>query len=145
MHKKFALTAALAAVLGLTGWQYAQANPAGPGGGPCWQQGAGALDEAGQKKLDQFFVDTKELRKSMVVKRAEKMALMQAEKPDAGRIAALAGELFELRNQIRAKAVEAGVGPGWMAMGGHGPGGGCGPCDGRGPRQGMGRGMGYWN
>lgn len=144
--KKVAMTVALTAVLGLAGWQYAQANPYGPGPGPCWQQGGQGgqvvLDEASQKKFDQFLVDTKDLRKSMVVKRAEKMALMQAEKPDAARIATLAGELFELRNQLHAKAVEAGVGHGWMAMAGMG--------DGHGRRHGMmghgkGHGNGCWN
>ncbi|OQX05467.1 MAG: hypothetical protein BWK76_27435 [Desulfobulbaceae bacterium A2] len=145
MQKKIVVTVALATVLGLAGWQYAQAGPYGPGGGPCWQQGGqgqAGLDEAGQKKLDQFLADTKDLRKTMVVKRAEKMALMQAEKPDAGRIAALAGELFELRNQLHTKAAEAGVGHGWMAMAGMGH-RGCGQNDCSGPRHGWGRGMGY--
>ncbi len=83
---------------------------------------------------DAFLADTVELRRDMAVKRATMRALMQQDNPDTEAIARLAAELFDLREQLRGRAREAGLPPrGTMfaARGGHpcgnrvpGPGGG---------------------
>ena len=73
------------------------------------QQPVPQLDAATQEKLDKFFTDTTEMRKEIAVKQAEKMALMRGDNPDAAMVAKLTGELFDLRNAMHAKAVEAGV------------------------------------
>ena len=95
-------------------------------------QGMQNLDEATQEKVTQFRTDNQALLKEMVMKRAEKRALMRGDNPDSKLAAQLTGELFDLRTSIRLKAEEAGVaqyiGPmnkGCNAMGsGRGQGGG---------------------
>lgn len=80
------------------------------------------LDPAVQEKLDKFFTDTQEIRKQIVMKQAEKRALLRSDNPDPVAASQLAGELFDLRNSMKAKAVEAGVdqyvGPRGMMGGG---------------------------
>jgi len=88
---------------------------------PYYQQ----TDPAVQEKVNQFFLDTQDLRKQIVVKQSERRAFMQNTNPDPAAVAKLTGELFDLRNDMREKAVAAGVdqyvGPGMMG-GGFGPG-----------------------
>lgn len=83
------------------------------------------VDPAVQEQLDKFFLETQDLRKQMVVKQAERRALMQSTNPDPAAASKLAGELFDLQSAMRDKAVAAGVdqymGPGMMG-GGFGPG-----------------------
>lgn len=67
------------------------------------------LSEEMLKNHDAFLQDTKELRKNMMVKRAEMRALMQATNPDSERVSVLAGELFDLREQLRTQAREKGL------------------------------------
>lgn len=93
------------------------------------------VDPAVQAKLDKFAVDTADLRKQIVMKRAEKMALMRSDNPDPAVSAKVAGELFDLQVAMDKKADAAGVGqyvrmPGGMGMG-------CGMGDG--PMMGRGR------
>ncbi len=82
------------------------------------------LDQATQDKIKQFFSDNQGLRKEMMMKQAEKRALMRSDNPDPQLAAKVAGELFDLRTSLRAKAVEAGVdqyvGKGQGRMGGGG-------------------------
>ena len=119
MKKALAITA-LVSIIGLTGLYQASARM-GMGhvdmrsGGGCNGQAMGMhhataqMDEATKEKFDVFFKDTQELRKSIVVKRAEKRALMLNEEPDAKKVGEVAGELFDLRTSMHAKAEEAGL------------------------------------
>lgn len=77
-----------------------------------------------QKVRDKFLTETVAERKAMVQKSAEMRAIMQAGTPDATKASQVAGELFEIREKLRAKAAEAGM-PLPMLMMGHG-------CDGMG-------------
>jgi zinc resistance-associated protein len=97
---------------------------------PCGQAGVAVqqVDPAIQEKMDQFFTDTQDLRKQMAVKQAEKAALLRSDNPDPAAVAALTGELFDLRAEMREKAETAGVeqyfgprgGRGMMGAGGNG-------------------------
>jgi len=107
-----------------------------PQGGqaPMMQQ----IDPETQAKITQFFKDNRDLQKQIAMKRAEKMALLDNDSPDAKAVAAVTGELFDLRTTLFEKADAAGIaqyiGPGFGRMG----------CDGTGWGQGRGgkRGMG---
>jgi zinc resistance-associated protein len=144
---KMSLVMVLALALSLS---LAASSWAGPRGG-CWGGGPGAMNlnpEQAGKLFDlkhKFMNDTAELRKKMVVKRAELAALWKADKPDEKAIVAKQKELNVLRGQMQEKSVafrlEArkiapnlghcfGHGLGW-GMGGHG--GFMGAGDGRGP------------
>ena len=149
MKKAIAITA-LVSIIGLTGLYQASAYMGmGPGDmrsrGGCNGQAMGMhhataqMDEATKAKFDVFFKDTQDLRKSIVIKHAEKRALMLNEEPDAKKVGKLAGELFDLRSSMHAKAKEAGLGD-VMGMGRD-----CGQNDGQGyhhGRKGMMKGKG---
>ena len=119
MKKAIAVTA-MASIIGLTGFYQASAYM-GMGHGEMGDSGAcngqammmhhktSQMDEATKEKFDAFFKDTQQLRKSIVVKRAEKRALMMNDSPDAKKVGALAGELFDLRMSMHAKAEAAGL------------------------------------
>ncbi|WP_300667372.1 periplasmic heavy metal sensor [Desulfoluna sp.] len=70
-----------------------------------------------------FMKDTADLRQSLAVKKGEYRALMAGDNPDPTTAGKLAGEIAGLKNQLREKAVAAGV-----------------PFRGRGMGQGMGDG-----
>jgi len=111
----------------MAGWGRGGGNPAG-----CYcGQGAGyyqqQVDPATQEKLNAFYNDTAELRKQMVMKQAERRALLNSDNPDPAAASKLAGEIFDLRTTMQQKAEAAGVD---QYMGPRGPRGG-----------GMGRGM----
>jgi zinc resistance-associated protein len=149
---------ALALSLGLAASSWAR--PWGGGMG-CGMMGAANLtpDQAG-KLFDlkqKFMNDTADVRKQMVVKRAELGALWKAEKPDEKAIVAKQKEMNALRGQMQEKSVafrlEArkiapqfgkgfghGMGMGGHGMGGHGMGMGPGACPMVGPGGGMGPG-----
>lgn len=99
--------------------------------GPMMQQ----LDPETKAKVTQFFKDNQALHKQMVMKRAEKQALMRSDKPDPQVFAKVAGELFDLQTSLHEKAAAAGVeqylGPmgGRRTMGFGGPGFGQGMND----------------
>lgn len=86
-----------------------------------------------------FLADTAATRQELAAKRAEYQALMQSQNPDRAAAAALAKDIFNLREKMRAEAVAQGFGP--MAghgyancpgSGGRGAGCGGGGCGGRG-------------
>ncbi|HIP82627.1 MAG TPA: hypothetical protein EYH19_03475 [Desulfocapsa sulfexigens] len=146
MKKVLAITA-LVSIIGLTGFYQASAYR-GHGGmrghNGCNGQAMGMqvpaqMDEATKTKFDVFFKDTQDLRKSIVVKSAQKRALMNSKEPNIEKVSELAGELFDLRVSMRAKAEAAGLGD---VIGQRR---GCGNCDGPGfhhGRKGMVRGKG---
>ena len=145
-------TIALIAVitLGLVGSQMAFARPWGGGGGgmgghSCWScenyWGAN-VDEGDEKAVqarEKFLTETVALRKELAVKEAEYRALMGRENPDEKKAGKLAGEIFDLRNQLRQKATEHGLKPGAGCRMGRG-GMGMGPGTMRGMKGGMGPG-----
>ena len=137
--KKALLTIAAVATLGLAGYQMVDAQPYGPGYG-MMAPGYGMMgtgyggqvpDEATLKAQEKFYQDTTELRKKMVTTRTELHALMSADNPDSQKAAKLSGELFELREQMHAKATEAGITKGFGGVFCDGPGAGHGMkrCD----------------
>lgn len=85
------------------------------------------LDEQTRQKLEAFQQDNKGLRKKMVVKQAVRQAIMGSKNPDPKAAAQITGELFDLRQQMREKAVAAGVAEYIGPMGPMGPGGPGGP------------------
>ena len=105
-------------------------------------------DPAMQQKHAKFLQETKELRKQLAVKQSAKRALMRSAQPDSAQVQQLAGEVFDLREQLRTKAQAEGLPMGMMGRGmnggpGMGRGGGnWAPCDGMGPGKGMGPGQG---
>ncbi|HBI14471.1 MAG TPA: hypothetical protein DDY20_02970 [Desulfobulbaceae bacterium] len=148
LNKQIILGAVLVGALVLAGMQAADARPwrGGPGWGTasddygpgsCYQ--ARQLDDKTIAARDKFLSETVALRKEMAIKRAEQEALMNSENPDAKRIAQLTGEIFDLREQLHAKAAESGLDlPGLRGLGfggcpGFGPGPGPGPGPGTGP------------
>ncbi len=115
--KKTLVITALATVIGLTGLYQASAykgygdmKGGGCNGSAMGMQMPAQIDEATKAKLDVFFQDTQNLRKSIVVKRAQKRALMNSEEPDIKRVGELTGELFDLHVSMRTKAEAAGLG-----------------------------------
>lgn len=120
--KKALVVTALVVGMGLFGLQQASANRGMGGGsmkgGPAYSQ----LDTASKAKLDKFYHETQDLRKQMVMKLAEERAVLSSTNPDPAMAAKLAGEIFDLRTAVQAKAEAAGV-QGMM---------GCGTCQGPG-------------
>jgi Spy/CpxP family protein refolding chaperone len=147
-----AVLLALALTMGL-----AASSWAGPRGGGWGCRGMNLSPDQAGKLFDlrqKFMNDTSQLRKQIVISRAELAGLWKAEKPDEKAIIAKQQELNKLRGQMQTKGVSFmlaarqiapqfghGFGRGWgHGMRGHGgPGGfGC-PYGGPGPG-GMGRG-----
>jgi len=132
---KFILGVVLAGTIVLTGWQTAGARPWGGGshgwGAPpnnsCGAYGYSSSagqrpDEESVEARDAFRAETAPLRKEIAVRRAEKIALMQNDNPDAKRISQLTGELFDLHEQLYSKAKEAGIEDVGLRGPGFGPG-----------------------
>lgn len=102
-------------VAGLIAVGTASANRGNGNGG--WNQDCGnqggmmhqQLDKETQDKISQFRDDNQTLRKEIVMKRAEKRAMMNSTNPDSAAAAKIAGELFDLRAAMKVKAVAAGV------------------------------------
>lgn len=124
MKKLFVAVMALLAV-SLAGYHMADARPWGGGGmmgqgcGACnnagWFADAdddGQVDEATVKAREAFLAQTTELRKKLTMKEAEMGALMSRDNPDEKKAGQLAGEIFDLRTQVRQKAIDAGLKPG---------------------------------
>lgn len=108
--KKALITAAL--ISGLTLSTTAFAYQGMGGGGQMAGCGYGKyqqLDPEVQAKIDQFRKDTQDLRRQMVVKRAEKKAMMKRANPDPAAVGQLTGEIFDLHATLVDKAKEAGV------------------------------------
>lgn len=130
--KKALIVAALVVGMGVVGLQQASANRGESGRQPMAGPQYSQLDAASKAKLDKFYNETQDLRKQMVMKRAEERALMHSTNPDSAKAAKLAGEIFDLRATLHSKAEAAGV-QGLMGFGG---------CQGPGMGMGMGMGMG---
>ena len=134
--KKIILAVVLVSAIGAAGLQSASAGPWGGGpnkwggpscGGDCGNYGYQQAPQTDDQTRNAFLNETVELRKTLAVKKAEKRALMLNDNPDAKQVAQLTGEIFDLREQLQAKAQEKGIEkPGF----GRGP-GSCG-CDGPG-------------
>lgn len=141
--KKTLLTIAAIATIGLVGYQFAEAQPMGPGYGMGPGMGSEVEMMAGQgpgqvqmsaealKAREKFFNETTELRKKMFSKRTELDAVLSGAKPDEKKAAKLSEELFDIRSEMHKKAQEAG-----LAQAGYGPG----FCGGPGGGYGMGYG-----
>ncbi len=118
--KKIIIAAAVTTALAFGGLQAATAGPGSMRGGgpgfqnPCFGQGQQSFDEATLKAHDTFLSETTELRKNMAKKRAAKRAVMSSTTPDPAKASQLAGELFDLREQLRTKARAAGLPAGLM-------------------------------
>lgn len=146
--KNIILGVVIVGTIALTGLQAAGADPAGPnpaGPGPqhgqLYDQHYKSLDPAAIEARNKFLDATTSIRRKMAVKRSERRAMMASSIPNAKRVGKLSGELFDLREQLRAKARESGLGVsglmGMMHM--MGMGGRCGQKPGpgrnfRGPR-----------
>ncbi len=110
--KKKIIAAILVSGLAFTTVASANCNNGQRGYGDCpkmQMRGVQNLDETTQAKVKQFHADNQAIMKEMVMKRAEKRALMQGENPDPKLAAQLTGEIFDLKTTIRLKADEAGV------------------------------------
>ena len=92
------------------------------------------MDADTQKAHDKFLSETVATRKEMAEKNAALQVLLNAGTPDTAKASQLAGELFELREKLRAKAKENGL----PMMMGHGDMTTM-PCQGMGMGTGMGR------
>ena len=140
------LVLVLALSLGLAASVWAQPMGMGMGHGPGMMnmtpEQAGKIFDLQEK----MHADTAGVRKQMMVKQVELMALSKAEKPDQNAIQAKQKELSALRDQMQEKmtafqleaqkvAPDFGMGPGpGMGMGkGPGPGMGMGKGPGAGP------------
>jgi len=60
-------------------------------------------------KFEKYLAETQSLRKQISIKRAEERVLMHSRTVNAGAVAKVAGELFDLRNAIHEKAKTAGL------------------------------------
>jgi len=67
------------------------------------------VDQATQDKIIAFWDSNKSLQKEMMMKNAERQALVSATNPDPAAVAKVTGELFDLRTALAAKAKEAGI------------------------------------
>ena len=114
MKKILAITA-LVSVIGLTGFYSASGNwGAGGMGGPGGCGGGGhhlmaGMDDATKTKFKAFLKETQDTRRAMAVKRAEKIALMNGDNPDAVKLGEIAGQLFDLHSTMQTKAEAAGL------------------------------------
>ncbi|NIA05462.1 MAG: hypothetical protein GWP11_05780 [Proteobacteria bacterium] len=115
--KKIILGVVLVGTIALTGLQAAGAAPAGPGSsgpgpqhGQLYKQNCRSLDPAAIAARNKFLDATTSIRREMAVKRAERRAMMASSIPNARQVGKLSGELFDLREQLRAKARESGLG-----------------------------------
>ena len=132
--KKTVLAVAAIAIIGLTGYQLAEARPGGGGPGmrpDCAMmggqgQGQGQMSEKALKAKEKFFNETTELRKKMFSKKTELDAVLSGENPDEKQAARLSGALFDLRDQMHKKAQEAGLTKAGFGCGGPGMGMGMG-------------------
>ena len=112
--KKVFVGLAILASLGLVA---SQALAWGPNYGGCgiWGPRGGNYGEVNPSTAEQSFLqDTAKLRKDLAGKEAAYDGLMAQPNPDSTQAAELSQEIFEIRNQLRAKAQSygfAGRGP----------------------------------
>ncbi len=130
--KKLTLITLLSGSIMLAGFTSAIANPNNMHQ-RCSGKGTAeiVLDEKTIELRKKFRDETTDLRKKMIVTRTELSVLMNSTTPDAKEAGRLAGELFDVKEQLKKKADESGLTTtGYMGNGHHMNGGGM-----------MGRGM----
>ncbi len=115
--KKIILGIVFVGSIALTGLQAAGASLAGPGSagsgphGPLYNQNYKShINQAAIEARNKFLDATTLIRREMAVKRSEKRALMASSIPNVKRVGKLSGELFDLRERLRKKARESGLG-----------------------------------
>lgn len=115
--RRFLIAVSLVGVVVFATMQVVSAGPwgnngFGPGCGNCNAYGGGqtVADDEPEGNRQKFLDETTALRRQIEVKNAELAALMNQENPDEKRAASLAGELYDLRNQLQEKAGAAGFG-----------------------------------
>lgn len=109
MKKKTLMMIAALVIVGLVAGAAWAGQWGGPRGGNNRGYGmnAGSGGFGGYCAMSEAFVqDTLDLRKQMAGKRGEYRALMAGQNPDPGKASQLKQELFEIREQLRAKARE---------------------------------------
>jgi hypothetical protein len=110
--KKYLVATALLATIGVTGFSMANARGNygyGPGlgygdcggGGYCSQS---AYFDRDNKEAAAFFEETKDIRRSIIVKQSELGALMRQDNPDEQKVGKLTGEIYDLNSIMTAKA-----------------------------------------
>ena len=105
--KKALIVIALAAMVGFMGLQRASARGVSyHGDSPHYFH---KMDAGTKEKIEKFRADTKDLRKQMVMKRAEESALIRSQAPNIEAVKKAAGELFDLRLTMVEKAKAAGL------------------------------------
>ena len=122
------------------GWGWGESGSGtGNCGGPCYTQD---LDAGNDKARQDFLEESRDLRQQLFDRKEAYFELMGQENPDKEAAAAIWSEIFDLQNQLRKMADEAGVGPAQGRGGdrGYGPADCGGPGCGYGPRGGRGRG-----
>jgi len=113
------------AILVSLGLVASQALAWGPNYGGCgmWGSRGGYYGDVNPNTAEQSFLnDTAKLRKDLAGKEAEYDAMMAQPNPDPKQASKLSQEIFEIRNQLRAKAQSygfAGRGPRGYWHGGH--------------------------
>jgi hypothetical protein len=110
--KKYLMAGALLATIGLATFSLANARGnygygPGPGYGDCG--GAGYCNNAAyfdrnNKETAAFLEETKDIRRSIIVKQSELDALMRQDNPDEQKVGTLTGEIYDLNSIITAKA-----------------------------------------
>ena len=104
--KKYLAAAALIGALGFTGISMASPqNYYGCNnyGGQRYCENRG-YSENDSEKLSALDEETKELRKTIIVKRSELDALMRQDNPDEKKVAKLAGDIYDLQAAMDEKA-----------------------------------------
>ena len=147
--KQLVLVLAMIVALGLMTAQFADARGMWrwQGGYDCSNYNASEqLDEKALEARTKFHEENRELRRNMVTKKAELGALLQQDNPDETKAGKLSAEIFDLRETLHKKAVEAGL-PGPRFQNAKGGGSGCqGPFAGSPQKQGCGNGpRAMWN
>lgn len=101
------MTVVLAAMVAIMGLQQASARGVGYKGDI--PRRTYKADDAIKEKIVKFRADTKDLRKSIAMKKAEESALIRNENPNVEAVKTAAGDLFDLKSTLRDKAVAAGL------------------------------------
>lgn len=110
--KKYLMATALLATIGLTTFSLANARGNygyGPGQGYGDCGGAGFCNQAAyfvrdNKEAAAFLEETKDIRRSIIVKQSELDALMRQDNPDEQKVGKLTGEIYDLNSIMTAKA-----------------------------------------
>ncbi len=105
--KMIAMAAVLAATVGIFGVQQAPARGVDYHGKN--HQACHKVNDVDKEKLAKFRADIKDIRKQIVMKRAEKSALIKTESPNLEAVKKAAGELFDLRMALHEKAKSTGI------------------------------------